>query len=87
MSKKCKSAACTYPRTTRGTKQSPADRRKTKPGYHATVTAYTLLKTAFAILLVKLSMKERQANRAPANTHTHTKEKREKQYFYTSDEA
>lgn len=51
-------------------KQSPADSRKVEPGYHATVAAYTLLKVAIATLLVKLSMKERQANRAPVK-HTH----------------
>lgn len=50
--------------------QSPADNRKMKPGYHATVAAYTLLKTALDTLVVKLSRKERQANRAPAKTHT-----------------
>lgn len=53
--------------------QSPADNRKMKPGYHATVAAYTLLKTALDTLLVKLSRKERQANRAPAKTHTENK--------------
>lgn len=51
-------------------KQSPADNRKMKPGYHATVAAYTLLKTAIDALLVKLSKQERQANRAPAKAHT-----------------
>lgn len=50
--------------------QSPADNRKMKPGYHATVAAYTLLKTVIAMLLVKLSMNERQANRAPAKAKT-----------------
>lgn len=50
--------------------QSPADNRKMKPGYHANVAAYTLLKTAIDTLTIKLSTKERQANRAPAKTHT-----------------
>lgn len=59
----------TYPRTNKGMAQSPADKRKTKPGNHATVAAYTLLKTAPATLVVKLSRKERQANRAPAKPH------------------
>lgn len=52
--------------------QSPADNRKMKPEYHVTVAAYTLLKTATDMLLVKLSRKERQANRAPAKTQNHT---------------
>lgn len=48
--------------------QSPADIRKLKPGYQATVAAYTLLKMATDTLLVRFSKKERQANRAPAET-------------------
>lgn len=51
--------------------QSPPDKRKTKPENHATVRAYTELKTVIAAMLVKVSVKERQANRAPAqNTDT-----------------
>lgn len=47
---------------------SPAAIRKMKPGYQATVAAYTLLKTATDTLLVRFSKKERQANKAPAGT-------------------
>lgn len=55
----------TYHRRDKGMTQSPADNKKMKPGNHDTVAAYTLLKTALDTLPVKLSIKERQANRAP----------------------
>lgn len=58
----------TYPRTNRGMKQRPADIRKMKPGYQATVAAYTLLNTATDTLLVRFSKKERQAKSAPGGT-------------------
>lgn len=68
--KHAKALVRSYPKKNKGTTQSPADNRKMKPGYHATVAAYTLLKTALDTLVVKLSRKDRQANRAPAKTHT-----------------
>lgn len=78
-------SSTTYPRTNKGMAQSPADNRKMKPEYHVTVAAYTLLKTATDTLLVKLSRKERQANRAPAKTQTHTHTGGRKNYFKRSD--
>lgn len=59
-----------YPRRDKGMKQSPADNKKMKPGNQDTVAAYKLLKMAVDTLLVKLSRKDRQANRAPAKERT-----------------
>lgn len=68
----------TYPKRDKGIAQSPADNRKMKPGNHDTVAKYTLLKVAADTLLVRLSRKERQANRAPAK---HTPKKRRKLFL------
>lgn len=48
-----------------GIMQKPADKRKLKPGNHATVIEYMVLKTAIEMVPVTTSKQAMQANKAP----------------------
>lgn len=49
-----------------GIMQKPAEKRKLKPGNHATVTAQMVLKTVIEMVPVTTSKQAMQANKAPA---------------------